>query len=210
MWLPDSYPTAPTAVTAIFAGLLTKVGVFVIIRTQMLMFPHEGPSTLLLFVAGATMLVGVLGAIAQNDIKRILSFHIVSQIGYMIMGLGFLSGAGLAASIVFVANQIIVKTGLFLVGGLVEAEYGTGSPQQGGRVASSPAFDSRHVRAAGTEHRRNPALRRLRSQARPGPGRRGPGSWRDRGGEPGGQPAHPVLDDQDLGSGVLGNPRRRR
>jgi multicomponent Na+:H+ antiporter subunit D len=127
MWLPDSYPTAPTAVTAIFAGLLTKVGVFVIIRTQMLMFPHEGPSTLLLFVAGATMLVGVLGAIAQNDIKRILSFHIVSQIGYMIMGLGFLSGAGVAASIVFVANQIIVKTGLFLVGGLVEAEYGTGA-----------------------------------------------------------------------------------
>jgi multicomponent Na+:H+ antiporter subunit D len=127
MWLPDSYPTAPTAVTAIFAGLLTKVGVFLIIRTQTLMFPQEGPSTLLLFVAGATMAVGVLGAIAQNDIKRILSFHIVSQIGYMIMGLGFLSEAGLAAAILFVANQIIVKTGLFLVGGLVEGQYGSGA-----------------------------------------------------------------------------------
>ncbi len=127
MWLPDSYPTAPTPVTAIFAGLLTKVGVFVIIRTQTLLFGQDGPSTLLLFVAGATMVVGVLGAIAQNDVKRILSFHIVSQIGYMMMGLGLLSVAGLAAAILFLANQIVVKTGLFLVGGLVEAEHGTGA-----------------------------------------------------------------------------------
>ena len=127
MWLPDSYPTAPTPVTAIFAGLLTKVGVFVIIRTQTLLFSQEGPSTLLLFVAGATMVVGVLGAIAQNDIKRILSFHIVSQIGYMVMGLGFLSVAGLAAAILYITHHIVVKTGLFLIGGLVEAEHGTGA-----------------------------------------------------------------------------------
>ncbi len=127
MWLPDSYPTAPTPVTAIFAGLLTKVGVFVIIRTQTLLFPSDGPSTLLLFVAGATMTVGVLGAIAQNDVKRILSFHIVSQIGYMIMGLGFLSVAGLTAAILYITHHIVVKTGLFLVGGLVEAEQGTGA-----------------------------------------------------------------------------------
>jgi multicomponent Na+:H+ antiporter subunit D len=127
MWLPDSYPTAPTPVTAIFAGLLTKVGVFVIIRTQTLLFPQDGPSTLILFVAGATMAVGVLGAIAQNDVKRILSFHIVSQIGYMIMGLGFLSVAGLAAAILYISHHIVVKTGLFLVGGLVESEHGTGA-----------------------------------------------------------------------------------
>ncbi len=126
MWLPDSYPTAPTPVTAIFAGLLTKVGVFVIIRTQTLLFPSDEPSTLLLFVAGATMTVGVLGAIAQNDVKRILSFHIVSQIGYMIMGLGLLSVAGLAAAVLYITHHIIVKTGLFLVAGVVEAEYGGG------------------------------------------------------------------------------------
>ncbi len=127
MWLPDSYPTAPTPVTAIFAGLLTKVGVFVIIRTQTLLFSQDEPSTLLLFIAGATMTVGVLGAIAQNDIKRILSFHIVSQIGYMVMGLGFLTVAGLAAAILYITHHIVVKTGLFLVGGLVEAEEGTGA-----------------------------------------------------------------------------------
>jgi len=125
MWLPDSYPTAPTTVTAIFAGLLTKVGVIAIIRTQTLLFPRDGPSTLLLLVAGATMMVGVLGAIAQNDIKRILSFHIVSQIGYMIMGLGFLTVAGLAAAILYISHHIVVKTGLFLVGGLLKEESGT-------------------------------------------------------------------------------------
>jgi multicomponent Na+:H+ antiporter subunit D len=139
MWLPDSYPTAPTPVTAIFAGLLTKVGVFVIIRTQTLFFDSGAPSTLLLFVAGATMAIGVLGAIAQNDVKRILSFHIVSQIGYMMMGLGFLTVAGVAAAIVYISHHIIVKTGLFLVGGLVEKEFGTGAlDRTGGLLHSRP------------------------------------------------------------------------
>ncbi len=126
-WLPDSYPVAPTPVTALFAGLLTKIGVYAIIRTQTLLFPTDGPSTFILVIAGLTMVVGVLGAIAQTDIKRILSFHIVSQIGYMIMGLGFGTVAGVAAAIVFIVHQIIVKASLFLVGGLVEDSEGTGA-----------------------------------------------------------------------------------
>ena len=126
-WLPDSYPTAPTPVTAIFAGLLTKVGVYAIIRTQTLLFPSDGASTLILFIAGATMLVGVLGAIAQDDIKRILSFHIISQIGYMIMGLGLFTVAGLAGAVFYILHHIVVKTTLFLVGGLVEHRAGSGS-----------------------------------------------------------------------------------
>lgn len=126
-WLPDSYPTAPTPVTAIFAGLFTKVGVYAMIRTQTLLFPGDQPSTVMLVVAGLTMVVGVLGAIAQSDIRRILSFHIVSQIGYMVMGLGFFTVAGIAAAIVFLVHQIVVKTVLFLVGGLVEEASGTGA-----------------------------------------------------------------------------------
>ena len=118
-WLPDSYPTAVAPVTAIFAGLLTKVGVYAIIRTQTLLFPPDEPSTPILLIAGLTMVIGVLGAIAQGDIKRILSFHIISQIGYMIMGLGFFTVAGLAAAIVFIVHQVVVKTVMFLVGGLV-------------------------------------------------------------------------------------------
>ncbi|RZV47397.1 MAG: Na+/H+ antiporter subunit D [Acidimicrobiia bacterium] len=126
-WLPDSYPVAPAPVTALFAGLLTKIGVYAIVRTQTLLFPSDGPATFMLVVAGFTMVVGVLGAIAQKDMKRILSFHIVSQIGYMIMGLGFFTVAGVAAAIVFIVHQIIVKAALFLVGGLVEHTEGTGA-----------------------------------------------------------------------------------
>ena len=138
-WLPDSYPTAPTPVTAIFAGLLTKVGVYAIIRTQTLLFPGEGPSVLLLAIAGATMLVGVLGAIAQNDVKRILSFHIVSQIGYMIMGLGLFTVAGIAGAIFYIVHHIVVKTTLFLVGGLVENATGTGALNRlGGLLHRAP------------------------------------------------------------------------
>jgi multicomponent Na+:H+ antiporter subunit D len=122
MWLPDSYPTAPAPVTALFAGLLTKVGVYSIFRTQTLMFDAE--SSLLLAVAGATMFFGVIGAVSQRDVKRILSFHIISQIGYMVMGLGLASAIGIAAGIAYVVNQIIVKTGLFLVAGEIEAENG--------------------------------------------------------------------------------------
>ncbi len=139
-WLPDSYPTAPMAVTAVFAGLLTKVGVYAIIRTQtVLLSAEDRPGTLLLVVAGATMLVGVLGAIAQNDIKRILSFHIVSQIGYMVMGLGFLTVAGLAGALLYIVHHIIVKTTLFLTGGLVERRSGTGHLDElGGLVRTAP------------------------------------------------------------------------
>jgi multicomponent Na+:H+ antiporter subunit D len=126
-WLPDSYPTAPSPVTAVFAGLLTKVGVYALIRTQTLLFPEDTrPGTLLLVVAGLTMVVGVFGAITQNDIKRILSFHIVSQIGYMIMGLGLFTTAGLAGAVLYIIHHIVVKTTLFMVAGLVEQRAGTG------------------------------------------------------------------------------------
>jgi multicomponent Na+:H+ antiporter subunit D len=120
-WLPDSYPTAATPVTAVFAGLLTKVGVYTILRTQTLLFPEGSrPGTAILVLASLTMVIGVLGAIAQDDVKRILSFHIVSQIGYMIFGLGLFTVAGVAGAIVFVIHQIPVKTALFMAGGLIE------------------------------------------------------------------------------------------
>jgi multicomponent Na+:H+ antiporter subunit D len=126
-WLPDSYPTANSAVTAVFAGLLTKVGVYTIIRTQTLLDPQDGPSTLLLALAALTMVVGILGAVAQDDMKRILSFHIVSQIGYMLFGLALWSPAGIAAAIFFTFHQIPVKTALFLAAGMVEDAAGSSS-----------------------------------------------------------------------------------
>lgn len=125
-WLPDSYPSAPTAVTAVFAGLLTKVGVYCIIRTQTLMVaPADRPVGFMVVIAGLTMVVGVLGAIAQNDIKRILSFHIVSQIGYMILGLALFTVAGVGAAILYLINQIILKSTLLLGAGMVDHAAGS-------------------------------------------------------------------------------------
>ena len=139
-WLPDSYPTAPSPITAIFAGLLTKVGVYAIARTQLLLFTDDSrPATLLLVVAGLTMVVGVLGSIAQDDIRRILSFTIVSQIGYMVMGLGFFTTAGIAALVFSMVHHIIVKTALFLIGGLIDHASGSSRLSRiGGMVRTTP------------------------------------------------------------------------
>ncbi len=132
-WLPDSYPTAPSPVTAVFAGLLTKVGVYAILRTQTLIFPGEGAiASVLLVIAALTMVVGILGAIVQDDIKRLLSFTIVSHIGYMLFGLGLYSVAGLAGAILYTVHHITVQTTLFLVAGLMERREGTSSIARGG------------------------------------------------------------------------------
>jgi multicomponent Na+:H+ antiporter subunit D len=138
-WLPDSYPTAPTTITAVFAGLLTKIGVYVLIRFHTLTAMDDlGPVFLVL--AGVTMMVGVAGALAQDDVKRILSFHIISQIGYMLMGLGLFSVAGVAGAVLFLVHQIPVKTVLFLVGGLIEEDQGTSALDQSGGLAARRPF----------------------------------------------------------------------
>ena len=132
-WLPDSYPTAPSPVTAVFAGLLTKVGVYAILRTQTLLFP-DSPMVdrVLLVLAVLTMVVGILGALVQDDLERLLSFTIVSHIGYMLFGLGLASVAGLAGAVLYTVHHIVVQTTLFLVAGLMERRVGTSSLRQSG------------------------------------------------------------------------------
>lgn len=138
-WLPDSYPTAPAPVTAVFAGLLTKVGVYAIIRTQTLLFPGGALDDLLMWAALATMLVGILGAVAQRDLRRMLSFTLVSHIGYMVFGIALGTAAGLAGALFYVAHHIAIQTTLFLVAGLVERQGGTTSVDRlGGLARRSP------------------------------------------------------------------------
>ena len=140
-WLPDSYPTAPAPVTAVFAGLLTKVGVYAIIRTQTVLFPDSPLRGLLLWAALATMLVGILGAIAQSEIKRMLSFTLVSHIGYMILGIGLASEAGYAGAIFYTAHHITIQTTLFLVTGLIGTlGASTSLDRLGGLAAASPVL----------------------------------------------------------------------
>ncbi len=126
-WLPDSYPTAPAPVTAVFAGLLTKVGIYAIIRTETLLFPGGQLSPALMWIGLLTMLIGILGAVAQADIKRLLSFTLVSHIGYMIFGISLASVAGYTAVVYYVVHHITVQTTLFLVTGLIERIGGTTS-----------------------------------------------------------------------------------
>ncbi len=130
-WLPDSYPTAPAPVTAVFAGLLTKVGIYAIIRLETLLFPDDGPggdfTNLLLIIGLLTMVVGILGAAVQADIKRLLSFTLVSHIGYMVFGIALSTPLGINATIYYVVHHITVQTTLFLAVGLIERVGGTTS-----------------------------------------------------------------------------------
>ncbi|MEL6795578.1 MAG: proton-conducting transporter membrane subunit [Planctomycetota bacterium] len=155
-WLPASYHTPPPAVSALFAGLLTKVGVYTLIRVTTLVFDQERVliGDAIIIMAGLTMASGVLGAMSQNDIRRILSFHIVSQIGYMLMGLGIALHAmgdgdpeaipevavlAMAGAVFYIVHHIVVKTNLFLIAGAIHAERGTDQLDKlGGMVKTHP------------------------------------------------------------------------
>ncbi len=167
-WLPASYHTPPPIISAVFAGLLTKVGVYVMIRFFTLMYPGSHPDAglvyqVILWLAGLSMVTGVLSAAAQMSVRRILSFHIISQIGYMLMGLG-IAGAALAraqrdgdpggalhgaavlamgGTVFYILHHIVVKANLFLVAGIVERVCGTGDLNlTGGLYAARPGLSA--------------------------------------------------------------------
>ncbi|MEX1024795.1 MAG: Na+/H+ antiporter subunit D [Planctomycetota bacterium] len=140
-WLPASYHTPSFPVSAIFAGLLTKVGVYALIRSFTLVFVQDIETThsLLLAIAVATMVTGVLGAASKMEIRRILSFHIISQIGYMVLGLALFTPFALAAAVFYVVHHIIVKTNLFLIAGFIHRLQGSNELHQlGGLYRSKP------------------------------------------------------------------------
>src|SRR5690625_585525 len=119
-WLPKSYFGPPAAIAALFGGLLTKVGIYAIIRVFTLIFNHDisySHKGIMATIAGLTMLFGVLGAVSQFDFKRILSYHIISQVGYMVMGLGIFTPLAVAGAIFYIVHHMIVKTALFLFAG---------------------------------------------------------------------------------------------
>jgi len=119
-WLPASYHTPPIVITALIAGLLTKVGVYALIRFFTLIFTTDTAfiQSVLLYAAIATMVLGVLGAIVQNEYRKLLSFHIISQIGYMILGLALYTPLAIAGALYFMLHNMLVKTTLFLLAGV--------------------------------------------------------------------------------------------
>lgn len=126
-WLPASYHTPPVTVTALFSGLLTKMGMYSLIRVFTVVFHGSDTFTnnLLLALAALTMVTGVLGAMAQYETRRLLSFHIVSQIGYALMGLALMTPLAVGGAIYFLLHNILAKTNLFLVAGVAERLGGT-------------------------------------------------------------------------------------
>ena len=140
-WLPASYHTPSVTVSAVFSALLTKVGVYALIRVFTLIYDAGMPliQELLLVTAGLTMLTGVLGAAAHNEIRRILSFHIVSQIGYMVLGLALYTPLAIVGAIFYILHHIVVKANLFLVGGVVKRLTGSEDLARiGGLWAATP------------------------------------------------------------------------
>lgn len=150
-WLPDSYPIVPPGVNGYFAGLLTKVGVYSLLRVFVMVFNQPGQEfalNVILALSGFTMLLGVLGAMCQWEIRRILSWHIISQVGYMVMGIGLCGAAdprvvtmAIAGTIFYIVHHIIVKSCLFLVGGIAERVTGTQElKKMGGVLDLSPGL----------------------------------------------------------------------
>jgi multicomponent Na+:H+ antiporter subunit D len=150
-WLPASYHTPPGAVSALFAGLLTKVGVYSLIRVFTLLFVQEVgfTHTLILVLSGLTMVTGVLGAVAQDEFRRILSFLHIGQIGYMTTGLALagladspdLATLALAGSIFYIAHHVAAMTNLFLVSSVVRRLCGSFElKRQGGLYRTHPAL----------------------------------------------------------------------
>jgi multicomponent Na+:H+ antiporter subunit D len=126
-WLPASYHTPPVAISSLIVGLLTKVGIYTLLRFFTLIFTSDidYTHTILIVLSAFTMVVGVLGAAAQIDFRKILSFHIVSQIGYMVMGLAIYTPLAVAGAVFFIIHNILVKTNLFLISGLVKESHGS-------------------------------------------------------------------------------------
>ncbi|MEY4544132.1 MAG: hypothetical protein RL685_327 [Pseudomonadota bacterium] len=119
-WLPASYHTPPAAVSALLAGLLTKVGVYSLLRVFTLLFRDVPPAvyTLILLLSAATMLLGVICSLVQQDFRRALSFNLVGHIGYTTLGLGLLTPLGIAGSIFYALHHIIAITNLYLISGV--------------------------------------------------------------------------------------------
>ena len=127
-WLARAYPATSPAITALFSGLHTKVAIYAIYRIYAVSFDGDARWLWIgVLVFSATMVIGVLGAVGEGTTRSILAFHMVSQIGYILLGVALFTEAGLAAGIFYLLHHMIVKASLFLSTGAIEVRYGTGA-----------------------------------------------------------------------------------
>lgn len=136
-WLPRTYSHLPASLAALFAGSLTKVGIYVLIRVFVVILPAPlgNLNNILLVLSTFTMILGVLGAVSCTTIRGILSYHIISQIGYMILGLSLYTPLAIASVLLFIIHNIWVKVSLFLIGGVAEQAFETDDLKKMGNLS---------------------------------------------------------------------------
>jgi multicomponent Na+:H+ antiporter subunit D len=146
-WLPASYHTAPITVSAALAGLLTKVAFYACLRIFVFVFGVgnapvvAGLPVAFAVLAGTTMLVSVIASIAQSDVRRLLAFHVMGQVAYLMMGLSVASLLGIAAAIFYTMHTMLVQAGLFLAAGaMARANRGYDLRAAGGLMRDRPLF----------------------------------------------------------------------
>ncbi len=139
-WLPDVHPSAPTPISAVLSGILINVGAYGLIRLTTLLFPGvQVVSEVILLVAIATLLLGAVLALGQLDITRLLAYSSISQMGFLLLGVGLATVQGLAAAVFFLINHALIKSMLFLAaGGIMHVTRERSLDRMGGLARGAP------------------------------------------------------------------------
>ncbi|OMP67790.1 Na+/H+ antiporter subunit D [Domibacillus epiphyticus] len=142
-WLPGSYSAPPAPILALFGSLLTKVGIYAILRTYTLFFYHDQPFThdILSLLALLTIVAGVIGALAYRDVKQILIYNIIIAVGVLLFGIATMTDESLAGTVFYLIHDMIIKAALFLLGGIIIYIAGTSNlNKMGGLILQYPAL----------------------------------------------------------------------
>lgn len=126
-WLPASYHTPRLVTAALFGGLLTKIGIYALLRTLVLLFPVERLqlSPVVAWVAIATMILGVTGALAQTDVRRMFGFLVISGVGIMLAGLALGDRVGISGTILYAVHSMLAMAALYLLAGAMKETGGS-------------------------------------------------------------------------------------
>jgi multicomponent Na+:H+ antiporter subunit D len=143
-WLPGAYSTAPAAVSVLLAGIVTKVsGIYALIRLVTTVFGStDSINSILLLVGIISVLIGALAALAQDDYKRMLAYSSISQVGYIILGLGCGTTLGIAAAVFHLFNHSLFKSLLFVNSAAVEQQTGTTDMNKMGGLESKMPYSN--------------------------------------------------------------------
>ncbi|MDD5136967.1 MAG: proton-conducting transporter membrane subunit, partial [Candidatus Omnitrophica bacterium] len=136
-WLPDAYMAAPAPVSILLAGIVTKAaGIYTMIRIVTTLFPYnQAVNSVIMLIGTISIFVGAIAAIGQDNFKRMLAYSSISQVGYIILGLGAGTGLGIAGAVFHLFNHSVFKSLLFVNSAVVEKETGTCSMNEMGGIS---------------------------------------------------------------------------